>query len=152
MTQTVSGQKTRVRASDAEVARREAEALELLNSGAGTAYAASTLAEKYNVTLRQARRYVSVASFEVCESATPHELDRQAMLSLHRLDLIAGRAMAEKDQRLAIAATKAHAMALAQFRKAITAPATRFRLRTETGFETGWNEPEDKDTDLSQPW
>jgi hypothetical protein len=144
--------KKRNRATDLEVARRTAEAIELLNSGAGTAYAAQVLAEKYNITLRQARRYVNSASFEVCDSATPHELDRQAMLSLHRLDLIAGRAMAEGDQKLAIAATKAHGMALAQFRRAITAPATRFKLSTEAGFAAGWDGAEEADTDLSQPW
>ena len=123
---------TRNRATDAELAQREAAALDLLSTGAGSAFAAATLAERYGVSLRQARRYVAVASFELCDSATPHELDRQAMLSLHRLDLIAGRAMADNDEQLAIRATKAHSAALAQFRRAVTAPATRFRLPTES--------------------
>ena len=123
----------RKRATDAELAAREAAALELLSTGAGTAFTAATLAERYGVSLRQARRYVTVASFELCDAAaTPAELDRQAMLSLHRLDLIAGRAMAGGDEQLAIRATKAHSSALAQFRRAITAPATRFRLPTES--------------------
>ena len=122
----------RKRATDAELAEREAAALELLSTGAGTAFTAATLAERYGVSLRQARRYVSVASFELCDTATPAELDRQAMLSLHRLDLIAGRAMAGGDEQLAIRATKAHSQALAQFRRAITAPQTRFRLPTES--------------------
>lgn len=138
MTSTIPQQnpetKKRNRATEIEVSRREAEALQLLNSGAGTAYAAATLAEKYGVTLRQARRYVSVASFELVEPATPAELDRQGMLSLHRLDLIAGRAMAEEDHELAIKATRAHSQALAQFRRAITAPVTRFKLPTDLGF------------------
>lgn len=123
----------RVRATDAEVARREKEALELLSMGAGTAYAAAMLAERHNVSVRQARRYVTVASFELCEAATPAELDRQAMLSLYRLDLIAGRAMANGEEETAIKATKAHSMALAQFRRAITAPAVRFKLPTNLG-------------------
>lgn len=124
----------RKRATDVDVARREAEALQLLSSGAGTAYAAQQLADRYGVSLRQARRYVAAASFELCDPATHHELDRQAMLSLHRLDLIAGRAMAEDQKDLAIKATRAHSAALAQFRKAITAPDVRFKLPTDTEF------------------
>ncbi len=118
------------RATDAQRAARERDALELLSSGAGSAFAAATLAERYGVSLRQARRYVAAASFELCDAATPAELDRQAMLSLHRLDLIAGRAMAAGDESLAVRATRAHAAALAQFRRAISAPVTRFRLPT----------------------
>lgn len=135
---------TRNRASDAELAQREADALELLSTGAGSAFAAATLAERYGVSLRQARRYVAAASFELCDSATPHELDRQAMLSLHRLDLIAGRAMSGGDEQLAIRATKAHSAALAQFRRAVTAPAARFRLPSESDYirqQTGAPEP-----------
>lgn len=118
----------RSRCTDAELRKREADALELLASGCGSAFAAQTLAERYGVSLRQARRYVAVASFELVDPATPAELDRLAMLSLHRLDLVAGRAMAAGDEATAIRATRAHAAALAQFRRAITAPATRYRL------------------------
>ncbi len=119
---------TAARATDAERVRREGEALELLSAGAGTAFAAQTLAERYGVSLRQARRYVSAAAFDLCEPATPHALDTAAMLAIHRLDLIAGRAMVAGDESTAIRATRAQAAALAQFRRAITAPATRFRL------------------------
>lgn len=118
------------RSSDAQYAARVADALELLNTGAGSAFAAAVLAERYGVSLRQARRYVAGASYELCDPATPAELDRQEMLSLHRLDLIAGRAMAAGDDATAIRATRAHAAAIAQFRRAITAPVTRFRLPT----------------------
>lgn len=119
---------TATRCSDAERRGREAAALELLQAGAGSAFAAATLAERFGCSLRQARRYVAAASFELCDLVSPAELDRQAMLSLHRLDLIAGRAMAAADDGLAVRATRAHAAALAQFRRAIAAPATRFRL------------------------
>ena len=119
------------RSTDRERAKREAEALELLSTGAGSAYAAQILSDRHTVSLRQARRYVAAASFLLCDPATPAELDRQAMLSLHRLDLIAGRAMVADDHNLAIQATKAHSAALAQFRKAITAPAVRFRLASQ---------------------
>ena len=120
------------RSTDKERANREAAALELLSSGAGSAYAALQLAERYGVSQRQARRYVAAASFQLCDAATPAELDRQAMLSLHRLDLIAGRAMQAEDHTLAIQATRAHSVALAQFRKALEpGRQTRFRLPTQ---------------------
>jgi len=120
----------RKRSTDSEAAARIAAAAELLAAGTGSALTAQLLAERYGVSLRQARRYVAAGSFDVVESATPAELDRQAMLSVYRLDLIAGRAMAAGDESTAIRATKAHAAALAQFRRAITAPVTRFRLPT----------------------
>lgn len=116
------------RATDAEAARREAEALQLLAGGHGTALTAQILAERYSVSLRQARRYVAAASLDLCDAATPAELDRLAMVTLHRLDLIAGQAIADGDRGLAIRASRAHAAALAQLRKAIVAPVTRFRL------------------------
>lgn len=120
------------RSSDRERASREAAALELLSSGAGSAYAALQLAERYGVSQRQARRYVAAASFQLCDAASPAELDRQAMLSLHRLDLIAGRAMQAEDHSLAIQATRAHSVALSQFRKALEpGRQTRFRLPTQ---------------------
>ena len=117
------------RCTDAELREREVAALELLASGAGSAFSAQTLADRYGCSLRQARRYVASASFELVDDATPAELDRQAMLSLHRLDLIAGKATAAGDDALAVRATRAHAQALSQFRRAITAPAVRFRFR-----------------------
>jgi len=123
---------SRKRSTDSEAATRIAAAAELLAAGTGSALTAQLLAERYGVSLRQARRYVAAGSFDVVESATPAELDRQAMLSVYRLDLIAGRAMAAGDESTAIRATKAHAAALAQFRRAITAPAVRFRLPTTT--------------------
>jgi hypothetical protein len=122
------------RSTDRERARRESEALELLSSGAGSAYAALQLAERYGVSQRQARRYVAAASFDLIGEVTPHSLDMSAGLALHRLDLIAGRAMdsgTPEDLALAIRATKAHASALAQFRRAIEpGRQTRFRLPT----------------------
>jgi hypothetical protein len=136
------------RSSDAERAAREAAALQLLSTGSGSAYAATLLADRYGVSLRQARRYVAAASFDLCDPATPAELDRQGMLTLHRLDLIAGRAMesgSPEDLALAIRATKAHASALAQFRRAITAPSTRFRLPTSRASPDLTDEPPEPD-------
>lgn len=130
------------RSTDAQYAARVADALELLSTGAGSAFAAAVLAERYAVSLRQARRYVAGASYELCDPATPAELDRQAMLSLHRLDLIAGRAMAAGDDSTAVRATRAHAAALAQFRRAITAPVTRFRLPTATDCAPARDSPD----------
>jgi hypothetical protein len=136
------------RSSDSERAAREAAALQLLSTGSGSAYAAALLAERYGVSLRQARRYVAAASFDLCDPATPAELDRQGMLSLHRLDLIAGRAMESgtaEDLALAIRATKAHSSALAAFRRAITAPSTRFRLPTSRDSPDLPDEPPEPD-------
>lgn len=120
------------RSTDQQTAARIAAAAELLAAGTGSALTAQLLSERFGVSLRQARRYVSAGSFDVVDAATPAELDRQAMLSLYRLDLVAGRAMAAGDEALAIRATKAHASALSAFRRAITAPAVRFRLPTAT--------------------
>ena len=82
------------RASDRQRASREAEALALLSSGAGSAYAAQVLADRHGVSLRQGRRYVAAVAADLTGSLTPHALDQMALLSLHRLDLVAGRAMA----------------------------------------------------------
>ena len=119
---------TRARATDAERVKREADALELLAAGVGSAFAVQTLASRYGVSLRQARRYVSAAAFDLTGPMTPHAIDQMALIVLHRLDLVAGQAMAEGDTSTAVRASRAHASALAAFRKAITAPATRFRL------------------------
>ena len=116
------------RSTDAELRERELAALQLLATGAGSAFTAQTLAERYGCSLRQARRYVNVAALELCEPMVPSTLDSMAALALHRLDLISGRAMAAGDDSLAVRATKAHASALAQFRRALSAPSTRFRL------------------------
>ena len=119
---------TNARATDAERVRREADALELLAAGMGTAYSAQILSERYGVSLRTARRYVAAAAFDLTGPLNPATLDSMAMITLHRLDLLAGQAIAENDSGTAIRASRAHAAALAQFRRAITAPATRFRL------------------------
>lgn len=119
------------RSTDRERARRESEALELLSSGAGSAYAALQLAERYGVSQRQARRYVAVASLELCGQITPYSLDMAAGLTLHRLSMIAGRATLAGDDALAVRASRAEAAAIAQMRRAISAPVTRFRLPTQ---------------------
>jgi hypothetical protein len=121
----------RQRATDAERIQREAEALELLAAGYGSAYTSAELSRRHGVSHRQSRRYVAAAAFELCDPViTPHTLDSAALLTLHRLDMIAGQAMAgdAPDHDLAVRASRAHAAALAQFRRAITAPVTRFRL------------------------
>jgi len=121
----------RARATDAELADREAAALDLLAAGTGTALAAQILADRFAVSIRQGRRYVRAAACEFHEPLTTLELDQQAVADLFRLDLIAGRAMAAGDENLAIKATAAHARALAQFRRVLEpAGPHRFRLRT----------------------
>ena len=118
------------RCTDAELAQREADALELLASGCGTAYSAQILAQRYGCSLRTARRYVQSATFDLVEDVSPHEIDRQFALALHRLDLVAGKAAASGDEATAIRATRSLTAALASYRRAISAPAVRFRLPT----------------------
>ena len=118
------------RATDKEQGERVAAALVLLNDGKGSAYAAALLSSEFGVSLRQARRYVNLASLELCEDLNPVELDQLASLSLHRLELIAGQSIAAGDTKLAISATRAHISGLAQLRRAITSPA-KFRLSTK---------------------
>ena len=119
------------RATDAEFATRKEAALELLSAGAGTALTAQMLAQRYDVSQRQARRYVAAAALDLCGEITPHSLDQAAALSLHRLELIAGKAAIAGDDATAIRAGRAHAAALAQFMRALTVPeGTRFRLPT----------------------
>lgn len=118
------------RATDKEQALRVSAALALLNDGKGSAYAAALIAVEYTLSLRQARRIVNAAALQLCNDLNPTELDTIAGLSLHRLELIAGRAMESGENALAISATKAHLSAVAQLRRAISAPMTRFRLST----------------------
>ena len=121
----------RDRCTDAELAEREGAALELLAAGTGSALTAATLSERFGVSLRQARRYVRMASFELHEPLTTAELYCQAAADLYRLDLIAGRALTAGEDALAIRATAAHARAVSQFRKAVEpAGPQRFLLRT----------------------
>ena len=121
----------RDRCTAAELAEREGAALELLAAGTGSALTAATLSERFGVSLRQARRYVRMASFELHEPLTTAELDCQAAADLYRLDLIAGRALTAGEDALSIRATSAHARAVAQFRKAVEpAGPQRLRLRT----------------------
>jgi len=118
------------RATDRELAERVGAALEMLNDGKGSAYAAALIAAEYSVSLRQARRYVNLAALELCNDLNPNELDSLATISLHRLELIAGKAIESGENALAISATKAHLSAVAQLRRAISAPMTKFRLST----------------------
>lgn len=119
------------RATDREQGERVAAALALLNEGKGSAYAAALLSSEFGVSLRQARRYVNLAALQLCEDLNPVELDQLASLSLHRLELIAGQSIAAGDNKLAIVATKAHLSAVAQLRRAVSAPLTKFRLSNQ---------------------
>jgi len=119
------------RATDRELAERVGAALQMLNDGKGSAYAAALLSVEYDCSLRTARRYVNLASLDLCNDLSSQtEIDTLASLSLHRLELIAGKAIESGENALAISATRAHLSALAAMRKAITAPVARFRLST----------------------
>jgi len=118
------------RSTDKEHAERVGAALAMLNDGKGSAYAAALLSSEYAISLRQARRYVNLAALELCNDLNPTELDTIAGLSLHRLELIAGQCLSDGQILLSIQATKAHLSAVAQLRRAISAPMTKFRLST----------------------
>jgi len=118
------------RATDRELSARVAAALQMLNDGKGSAYAAALLSSEYAISLRQARRYVNLAALELCNDLNPSELDSLATISLHRLELIAGQCLSDGEISLSIQATKAHLSAVAQLRRAISAPMTKFRLST----------------------
>jgi hypothetical protein len=120
-------QEPRDRCTAAELLERQQAALELLSQGMGPALAAQILSERYGVSLRQARRYVRVAALELQEPFNSGERDQFMTLSLYRLDLIAGRAMAAGDDAMAIRATRAHAAVLAQFCKVLQ-PVGRQRI------------------------
>ena len=115
------------RATDRELAERVGAALAMLNDGKGSAYAAALLSSEYSISLRQARRYVNLAALELCNDLNPSELDSLATISLHRLELIAGKAISSGENALAISATRAHLSAIASLRKALNVP-IRFRL------------------------
>ncbi len=127
----------RDRCTAAELAEREAAALELLAQGTGTALSAHLLVERYGVSLRQARRYVRLAALELLEPLTTAELDAAFTVDLHRLELISGRAMVAGDDATAIRATRAHAAALTQFRRAIAPPSAPRRIDFRTASTKG---------------
>jgi hypothetical protein len=119
------------RCTDAQLRERELAALELLANGHGSAASAHTLASRYGCSLRQARRYVTAAALDLCEPMTPHFLDVEASLVLYRLDLLCGRAMDAQDEAQSLRVLKAQASALAQYRRAVTVPVQRFRLKDQ---------------------
>jgi hypothetical protein len=111
--------KPRSRATDAEVAAREAEALDLLISGKGTASTARIMAERHGVTMRQARNYVRMASldyFEAIGDMSPQEIEFRALHNSHCLERIAETATEEKDYPTAIRAQSALATVLLRLR------------------------------------
>jgi len=111
--------KPRSRATDAEVATREAEALEILISGKGTASTARIMAERHGVTLRQARNYVRMAALDYLEAIgdmSPSEIEFRALHNSHNLERIAETAAEEKDYPTAIRAQSALATVLLRLR------------------------------------
>lgn len=86
--------------------QRQAEALQLLLGGHGTAAAVSELAGRWGLSRRQARRYVSHASSELV--AELGELDRTALMAqvITRLEDIAQRAAADGQFGAAVGALR----------------------------------------------
>ena len=72
-------QKQQHRCTDLELELRIAEAVALLDQGLGTAYPAKVLADRYGVTLRQARKYVNAAFFEWAGTLSRDRVDREQL-------------------------------------------------------------------------
>ena len=100
----------RHRSTSCEVAERVEAARELLVQRLGTAYAAQELAERYGVTDRQARNYVSRAAKELYCSLDMAGLRSAAEEEIHLLKLMCAQAVkegdttAERKSRVAVAA------------------------------------------------
>ena len=87
---------------------RTAEALELLTIGYSPASICRTLAERHNVNLRTARRYVAVARDDYFDAPmTRNELEFGLQLQVERLELIADAAKDAGDTNQEIKAIKA---------------------------------------------
>jgi hypothetical protein len=96
------------RSTDKEMASRVSEALNLLLEGYSPASIIKTMSKTHNVSIRQARRYVSGAQLDYfMEPMTRNDLEFGIALHIERLDRIADIAHQEKETKLEIAAVKA---------------------------------------------
>ena len=98
------------RSSKDETEQRVAEALDLLIEGYAPASIAKNLANKYKVTLRQARRYVAAAQLDYFDAPmTRNDLEWGVARQLERMEEIAQESMLAKDTDHEIKARKAFA-------------------------------------------
>ena len=90
--------------------QRQAEALQLLLGGHGTAAAVSELAGRWGLSRRQARRYVSAAAAELVEELG--EVDRTALMAqlIVKLEDLAQRATAAEQYTAAVGALRSLAV------------------------------------------
>jgi hypothetical protein len=118
----------RDRCSDVELAERQAAAGELLCQGYSTSAASRILADRFGVSVRQARRYTRVAALERCGDSDPAELDIAILLIAENMADDAMAARESGDRKTAAQIEKARAAVLTQFRKAV-APVKPTRIR-----------------------
>jgi len=100
----------RERATNEQKQQRTHEAVVMLANGMGKAQAALSLVERHGISLRQAQRYCKTAALEVmADPMNTCSLDTDIAMDMHRLDLIADKALLGGDQKTAINALKAKA-------------------------------------------
>ena len=100
----------RERATNEQKQQRTHEAVVMLANGMGKAQAALSLVERHGISLRQAQRYCKTAALEVmADPMNTCSLDTDIAMDMHRLDLIADKALLQGDQKTAISALKAKA-------------------------------------------
>ena len=98
------------RCERSELESRISAALSLLVEGYAPASISRQLAADFNVSIRQARRYVSAAQLDYFDAPlTRNELELGVALQIDRLDLISDRARQADDLKGEIAAIKAGA-------------------------------------------
>jgi hypothetical protein len=98
------------RSSKDQTEERVAEALELLMDGYAPGSIAKMQSRKYEVTLRQGRRYVAAAQLDYfSEPMTRNDLEWGVARQLERMEEIAQHAMHDKDTKIEIKARQAFA-------------------------------------------
>jgi hypothetical protein len=121
----------RDRCTDAELAERQAAAGDLLCRGFSTSAASRIVADRFGVSLRQARRYTRIAALERCSDSDSTELDLAILLIAENMAEDAMAARESGDRKAAAQIDKARAAVLTQFRKAV-APVKPQRIRLPT--------------------
>ena len=121
----------RDRCSVAELTERQTAAGELLIRCFSTSAASRAIAERYGVSLRQARRYTRIAALDRCGDGDVAALDIEILLIAENMSEDALAARDDGDRKTAAQIEKARAAMLTQFRKAV-APVRPQRIRLPT--------------------
>ena len=96
----------RNRCTGAEFDRRIQVALHQLESGSRPRSVARSLKDKYNVSLKQARRYVNIALLDLHEPITNNSLTQRIQNKLDHIEELSEAALQAGDTKTAMAAIK----------------------------------------------